>query len=234
TPADLASLDAGGSGQGAGASGEPAAAGSAEESAADESGESTALGGENAIQASDVAASGDSGAESAIQAIQNAGGIRDGVANWDDLRTLPSGQAHYYINSSPWNLSTCANSSCANNNAGTMQLQMNIDFGAATVGGLGSFISVSDSDTTGGVSVTESITIPTTPWGADGSPARISITESPSSGVTNSTAIDILNVSGNVAHQAQGSFTHTNTNIGNQNYGTGSAVAPRFDGLIPQ
>ncbi|MBI5597219.1 MAG: FecR domain-containing protein [Elusimicrobia bacterium] len=232
TPADLASLDAGGSASGSGG-GETAAAGSMDESAADESGESTALGGENAISASDVAASGGPGTESAIQAIQTTGGIRDGVATWDNLRTIPSGQAHYFINSAPWNLSTCANSTCANNNAGSMQLQMNIDFGAATVGGLGSAISVNDTDTIGGVSVNETINIPTTYWGTGDAPARISITES-SAGITNSTVIDIQNFNGNAAHQAQASFTHTNTNAGSENQGSGSTTAPRFDGLIPQ
>ena len=229
TPEQTAALNAGGGNGGSG--GQDSGTGGSE-SASEESGQETAMGGAGAGQTEDIADTSQESDEAAIQGIQTAGGIRDGVAKWDDVRTLPSGQAHYYVSGASWDLSTCANSSCANNSAGSMSFQMNIDFGLATVGGGGSYISVSDSDSVGSTSVSQSITIPTTSWGADGTLARIAITETPTAGVTNSTVIDLLNVDGKVAHQAKASFTYQNTSTGTS--GSGSTTAPRFEGSIPQ
>ncbi|MDE2292349.1 MAG: FecR domain-containing protein, partial [Elusimicrobia bacterium] len=112
---------------------------------------------------------------SSFAAQDSAQAIRDGLATWDDVRTIPSGQA-YYDGSGSWDLTTCDGGSCANNSAGSMSFALNIDFGARTVGGNGSSAWGSDSDTNAsGGSVSPSVTIPTTDFSSLSGNARLNV-----------------------------------------------------------
>ena len=236
TPEQTASLNAGGGDDSAGGSGQTssAAGGGAAEEEGDESasasaGQETARAAESSADAGDLGdASSDLGEDTntASQAAASAAGILDGIATWNDVRTLQSGQAHYYMSGAAgsWNLTTCNGGSCANNSNGSMSFQMNIDFGARTYGGSGSFISGSDSDTTVG-SVSASTTIDLSSFASLDGSARITDVEGVCSAV-----IDLINVGGSAAHQASATL---NYNTGST-IGSGTVIAPRFDGLIPQ
>jgi hypothetical protein len=234
TPEQTASLNAGGSGEDSGgtaASGSSSGGGSEEggdEDASSTAGQDTAQAGESSTAAGDA---GDASSElgedtnTASQAAASAG-IRDGVATWDDVRTVPSGQAHY-SGSGLWNLTTCNGSSCANNSTGSMSFQMNIDFGARTYGGAGSSISGSDSDTNanGGSPVSASTTIDVAGFESLAGPAAITDVEG-----SCTASIDLINVGGQAAHQASATLTYNDGST----VGSGTVTAPKFDGLIPQ
>ncbi|TPW21260.1 MAG: hypothetical protein FD126_866 [Elusimicrobia bacterium] len=237
TPEQTAALNAGDSGEGSGggsggassSSGGTGGGDDGDESASASAGQDTARAAESSAETGDLGdASSDLGEDSntAAQAAAGAAGILDGIATWNDVRTVQSGQAHYYLSGAAgsWNLTTCNSGSCANNSEGSMSFQMNIDFGARTYGGLGSFISGSDSDTTVG-SVSASTTIDVASFAALDGSARITDVEGVCSAV-----IDLINVGGSAAHQASATL---NYNTGST-VGSGTVVAPRFDGLIPQ
>lgn len=236
TPEQTAALNAGDSGEPSGGSGGSSASsgGTASDEEGDETastsaGQETALAAESSADAGDLGdASSDLGEDTntASQAAAASAGILDGIATWNDVRTVQSGQAHYYLSGAAgsWNLTTCNGGSCANNSEGSMSFQMNIDFGARTYGGSGSFISGSDSDTTVG-SVSASTTIDLASFAALDGQARITDVEGVCSAV-----IDLINVGGSAAHQASATL---NYNTGST-VGSGTVLAPRFDGLIPQ
>lgn len=236
TPEQTAALNAGDSGDSPGGSGGSSASsgGSSsdqegDESASESAGQDTALAGETSAATGDAGSSAaDLGDDTtaAAQDAAEAAGIVDGIATWNDVRTIQSGQAHYYLSGAAgsWNLTTCNSGSCANNSEGSMSFQMNIDFGARTYGGSGSFISGSDSDTTVG-SVSASTTIDLASFAALDGQARITDVEGVCSAV-----IDLINVGGSAAHQASATLNYnTGTTVG-----SGTVIAPRFDGLIPQ
>lgn len=233
TPEQTAQLNAGGSGDAAGDAGQTAAAGGGDAKPADESatasaGQDTAAAGETSAATGDAGASASALREDSNTAAQAAAfaGIQDGIATWDDVRTIPSGQAHYFA-SGAWNLITCNGGSCANNSSGSMDFRMNIDFAARTYGGLGSSISGNDSDTNanGGAPVFASTTLDVTSFSALAGPAHITDVEG-----TSAASIDILNANGSAANHASATLIYNN----GLNVGSGTVLADRFDGLIPQ
>lgn len=237
TPEQTESLNAGGSddsGSSGGSGGQTAASGGSDEgddgeSASDSAGQDTAAAGESSSATGDV---GDSTSElgddtnTAAQDAAESAGIQDGVATWDDVRTLQSGQAHYYA-TGDWNLTTCNNGSCANNSNGSMSFQMNIDFGARTYGGNGSSISGNDSDSNafGGSPVNASA-----PLGVEGFESLAGLAKISSVSGACAASIDLVNANGVAADHANATLTYDD----GSNVGSGTVLGLKFDGLIPQ
>ncbi len=113
----------GGAGSNAGADPSPRSG-----SIADASGKATASGGALAADANDttlLANSGDTLVTNANQ--QGAGGIPDGVATWDQVRTLFQGSGLYSVTGAPVNCTGCTG-------AATSNFMLTIDFSARVLG----------------------------------------------------------------------------------------------------
>jgi len=236
TPEQTAALNAGGSDNPSGGSGnKPSDAGGGaaddggDESASASAGQETALAAESSADAGDLGdASSDLGEDTntASQAAAATGSINDGIASWDNVRTVESGQSHF-SGSGSWNLTTCNSGSCANGTSGTMSFNMNIDFGARTVGGLGSSISGTDTDANafGGNPLNASTTLDVLSFSALSGAATFTDVEG-----TCTAVISILNSGGNAATHASASLTYSD----GTNVASGSLIANKVPGLIPQ
>ena len=139
--------------------------GAEEGSASEESGQSAAEGLES-FSDTDTLAGTAEGLENsstvvAQQAAKQTGGIADGIATKDHLRTIQTGQFHYTINGGVGSFVQTSTSGTPVHINGTVSALINIDFGARTFGGTGpagsSYVTVNTTSYGGSISQTDSI-----------------------------------------------------------------------------
>jgi hypothetical protein len=195
----------------------------------DEAGQTTAEGGtsiENGESINELVGENNENASNAAQT----GSIVDGLASWDNVRTIPSGLAHFKGTGS-FDLTSCGGSACTNNNTGSSSLTLNIDFGNRTYGGNcggscgSSSFSAFDSDTTNNAFASTSGSIGLTSFSSLTGDAIINATGS------NSTAqIQLINAGGEAAKSATVTINYSD---GSSNTASGSITAPRIEGGAP-
>ena len=184
-------------------------------SVTDQSGESTVLTGENSNVANAIEGLSNSNDDASTTAAQDAAaenaGIANGVTTMEQLSRIQTGIFHYY-------------GTGTYNGMGTMTAQVDIDFGARTIGGGNSSVSVSYggyTDTTSGVGSV-------IPFGNSG-PATFhwSNVSGTMGGTFNNIDVTLGNSGGVVANQAN---VTTDYSGGMVPTGSGSASGSRVDG----
>lgn len=172
--------------------------------------------------------------------------VTDGQSTWDQIRqNVPTGQGYYFSGEAPINCSGCLGS--APNRMASLQLQ--IDFGAKTVGGAGitnltngsnlSFIhlhGMNSSDTSNSIqSVINSMSFSSLSGNAAitltvGTNIAAAVSSNGGSGTFNGSTISLINAGGVTAANALTNmlFTGNNTSGGGAVSANGSFTSPKF------
>lgn len=182
-------------------------------SASDASGQDTAAGGALASDSSDTAETSNALHNQAAQAAQEAAeSVVDGIATWDQVRTLESGSGSY----SGSGVYTCT-AGCSG--SGSMSFSINVDFAARTLGGGTSNISLSASP----LSFPASTSVSSLSFAALSGQATASlpVTNPEFSGTT----LSLLNKDGVIAKEARVNVAYDATIT--SDIATGSATGPR-------
>lgn len=161
--------------------------------------------------------------ESAQDAAADAAGIADGISKLEDLRTVETGQFHYKASGT---FTQTKKSGSPSDIAGTMEMQVDIDFGARTVGGGNSKVILDTSSFGGNISATEVIESQSFASGT----GNAIFTDTSSNGHIKS-EITVENAGGVAGKQADLKATYDD---GGSNFATGSvANVQRTSGLSP-
>lgn len=138
----------------AGGEGGSTSAGEGGESASEDSGQDAAEGGTLAAQTEDLSEETEELGETSSQASQDLieeGGIPDGVATWDHVRTLTTGLGWYNASGSY----TCSGGGlCSVGGSGTLSFTLEVDFANRTYGGGTSQINLSGGPINDSVTIT--------------------------------------------------------------------------------
>lgn len=247
SPEQMDSLDAGGSGTtggtGGSSGGGTSSAGSSSSAdddddggsdaaatgsnAADDAGADDAAAGEDAGETGELGDSQSGLGEDTTQASQDAadGGILDGFAQWEDVRTLETGGATY-TGTGDFTLTTCNGGTC-DAPSGSFELTLNVNFANRTYGGgcgiidcANSSVSGSASDSVTETSINFSHLISETSFDALTGPAKFSV-----GGASDQVDFDFINAGGVAAT----SLTATVSYDDGLNAASGSLSAPAGD-----
>ena len=188
--------DGSGGGGGQAASGQESGGGeSATEAAASDSAQTQSAGAASALTSADLTAFQTETSVASQNAAAAASSIADGIAQWTDFATQPTGSGHYTVTNAPWVCQTCNSGSTG---VGQVSYTVGIDFGSKTIGtdshGCTTSISMS------GVQSGSTNIIGSVPFGAAGDAVATFTASQLSNSAFDGTTFTLINLNGVPAH----------------------------------